>query len=265
MVNSENNSENNINLLIKKQFGREAEKYVHSPVHANQEELKWLMKDFIQPQKEWKALDIGTGAGHLAVNLASYVSKVIATDLTQEMLDQTIKQAQEKRLKNISTQIVDVHEIPFKTNSFDFVGCRIAAHHFHSIEKAIQEMIRVTNGIIYLQDTMAPSNKEAARYINHIEKLRDPSHIRTLSQDEWISLFKSNDCRIIKSQSKPKKWPLTWWTSRMSTPKTVVKEIIRLLENDYSQYSKFIDIRKREENNEWIIFPENIFLLAKKL
>ena len=49
--------ENEVNKLVKEQFGREAEKYVTSPVHKNPEDLKFI-QGFIKPLPTWTVLDI---------------------------------------------------------------------------------------------------------------------------------------------------------------------------------------------------------------
>ena len=52
--------------LVKRQYGAHAEGYVTSAVHAQGESLKRLV-ELVQPQKDWRALDISTGGGHTAL------------------------------------------------------------------------------------------------------------------------------------------------------------------------------------------------------
>jgi ubiquinone/menaquinone biosynthesis C-methylase UbiE len=102
--------------LTQEQFGREAEKYITSKVHASKSDLD-LVKKLINPQKTWIVLDIATGTGHLALKLAPHVKNVIASDITQKMLDQAWKGARERGIKNFETKFVDVHNIPFDAKS----------------------------------------------------------------------------------------------------------------------------------------------------
>ena len=156
--------ENEINIKIKEQFGREAVKYVNSPVHANPEDLKFILK-FIEPKRKWLVLDIATGGGHLALTLSPKVSKVFSTDLTEQMLDQVTKQAKEKKINNLETKQEDVHNLSFKSDTFDLVCSRIAPHHFHNVNKALEEMSRVTkrDGYIFIQDTSGQSGSVRAQ------------------------------------------------------------------------------------------------------
>jgi len=55
---------------------------------------------------------------------------------------------------------------------------RLALHHYADARKALAEMARVlqTRRIVALTDNVVPPDKQTAGYINHFEKLRDPSH-----------------------------------------------------------------------------------------
>ena len=256
--------ENEINIKIKEQFGREAVKYVNSPVHANPEDLKFILK-FIEPKKKWIVLDIATGGGHLALTLSPKISKIYATDLTEQMLDQVNKQAKEKKINNLETKLEDVHNLSFESETFDLVCSRIAPHHFHNIGKALKEMSRVTKkgGYIFIQDTLAPENPEAKEFFNRVEKLRDPSHVHDLSESEWIDLFRNTRLKIIKQAKNEKSWPLKWWTERMSTPPEVVAEIKQLLDENKTKFRYSIRLDK-DEDGEYILRPLNGYFLVQK-
>ncbi|MCK9912910.1 hypothetical protein MXD81_27395, partial [Microbacteriaceae bacterium K1510] len=57
-----------------------------SESHAAGDDLTLLI-DWLMPEPGWVALDIATGGGHVAKNLAPRVKQVIATVLTREMLE----------------------------------------------------------------------------------------------------------------------------------------------------------------------------------
>jgi ubiquinone/menaquinone biosynthesis C-methylase UbiE len=260
------NQKNDDHSLVKNQFSRVAEKYTSSPVHAKKEDLDFAVS-LIKAEKHWNVIDLATGTANFAIALSPYVNHVLATDITEKMLVEGKKTLTKKNIKNIDLEIADVHNLQYENDKFDLTVVRIAPHHFNDIEKAIQEMVRVTkaNGYIFVEDTVAPSNKEASIFLNHIEKLRDPSHIRDLSKSEWVEYFRRNSCEVLTVEIRAKKWPLTWWTDQMKTSEENVKEINRLLTLNYEKYSQAIDIRKFEpEDEEWTIYPNNIYLLAKK-
>ncbi|MHA1978818.1 MAG: class I SAM-dependent methyltransferase [Candidatus Hodarchaeales archaeon] len=268
MPQEKNNTDSNV--LIKEQFGREAAKYVSSRIHSSKNDLEEVI-ELLQSaglNSAWIALDIATGAGHLALTIAPFVSKIIASDLTQEMLDQAERLRLDRKLLNVETQLIDVHENPYSDETFDLITSRIAAHHFYNISLAVQEMVRVLKpgGRIFIQDTISPVDSEAADFINHLERLRDPSHIRSLSPTEWITLLEQNGCKIFDTYTRRKKWPLQWWMNRMSTPPDSQDTIRELLDENYQKYHEYIEIERlqTEDSIEWTIYPLNGYFLAVK-
>ncbi|NEU31006.1 class I SAM-dependent methyltransferase [bacterium LRH843] len=76
-----------------------------------------------------------------------------------------------------------------------------AAHHFPNPARFIAEVARVLtpNGKFILIDNVVPDDKQLAAFINTFEKLRDDSHVRCLSMNEWLHLLKVNQlCPLIK-------------------------------------------------------------------
>lgn len=66
-------------------FGPRAEAYVTSADHDAPDELALLVAA-ADPQPGWLAVDVATGGGHTALAFAPAVARVVATDLTPEML-----------------------------------------------------------------------------------------------------------------------------------------------------------------------------------
>ena len=72
------------------EFGSNAESYAKSTVHAEGTSLQRTVA-IVQPAHHRNVLEITTGARHNAFAFAPFVRKVIATDITPEMLTQTEK------------------------------------------------------------------------------------------------------------------------------------------------------------------------------
>lgn len=157
--------------LIQQQFGANADKYATSAVHARGESLARLV-ELTHPQPDWLVLDVSTGAGHTALAFAPRVVRVIAVDLTPEMLETARRLANERGITNIEFKPADAHALPFDDNTFDLVTNRIALHHYTDARQAIAEMARVLkpNGILGFTDNTVPPNKQLGGYINHFEK-----------------------------------------------------------------------------------------------
>ena len=82
------------------------------------------------PQPDWHVLDVATGAGHTALAFAPLVARVVASDITGEMLAEAAKLAGARGLANVETAHAEAGNLPFPDASFDLVTCRLAAHHF---------------------------------------------------------------------------------------------------------------------------------------
>jgi len=170
---------------VKQVFGKHAKSYITSSIHARGESLEQLVA-LVDPKPGWKALDIATGAGHTAYAFAPHVTHVWATDITSEMLEATEQGARQRGLDNITTEYAHADNLPYEGDSFDLVTCRLAAHHFPDISAFLGAARRVLSkgGKLAVVDNIVPPGP-AGDYINAFDKLRDNSHRRSLTMDEW--------------------------------------------------------------------------------
>ena len=211
---------------VQEQFGANAEKYATSQVHAKGASLGRLV-ELAQPQPDWQALDIAAAAGHTALTFAPHVKHVTATDITPEMLPVAARQAAERGISNISLETADAENLPYPDNQFDLVTCRIAAHHFPNVARFLAESARVLRpgGLLAVVDNIAPGSRlrgkkgrewrAAGEYYNAFEMLRDPSHHRCLSLEEWVDAF-SEAGFTLKEQETAVKWlDFDSWAARM--------------------------------------------------
>ena len=213
--------------LVQQQFGAYAAAYSNSAPHAKGESLARIV-DVAAPQAHWTALDVATGAGHVAAALAPWVASVVASDITPEMLGEAQKLAAKRGLANMTTAVADAERLPFAAATFDLVTCRIAPHHFPHVARFVAEVRRVLRpgGTFALVDNIAPDERslpgfakaqlrEAAIAYNTFEKLRDPSHERCLTLSEWLELIEDTGLAVRHHEilAKPMSYPD--WLGRM--------------------------------------------------
>lgn len=230
----EKNKTSSIHERVSAQFGAAAAAYTTSPVHADPDALRQVV-ELAEPRPTDRALDIATGAGHTALALAPRVAEVVAYDMTQPMLRETARNAAARGLTNIVTQQGIAEALPFPDASFDIVTVRTAPHHFADIRAALREMARVAKpgARIVVVDSTAPEDADLDRQWNHIEKLRDPSHVRNHTPSEWRSMLADAGLRVTFEESSfalenGRPMDFAAWVRRMNTPPEAVEELTRL-------------------------------------
>jgi ubiquinone/menaquinone biosynthesis C-methylase UbiE len=199
---------------VRAQYGSVGDAYVKSAGHATGKDLA-RMVEVAQPLPTDRLLDIATGGGHVARTFSPYVGRVVASDLTPEILHHAGVAFAEQGIKNIETRIADAESLPFDDGSFEIVTCRIAPHHFPHPDQFVSEVARVLTpgGRFILIDSTVPDG-EAGMFVNVIEKLRDPSHVRSLTIAEWQSLLSQAGFEISTVETFPKRHDFAEWTSR---------------------------------------------------
>jgi SAM-dependent methyltransferase len=90
-------------------------------------------------------LDVATGTGEPGLTISSIVrsGKVIATDLSEDMLSVAREKANIRAINNFETICSDTFLLPFDDNSFDAVTCRLGIMFFPDIQLGLKEMRRV--------------------------------------------------------------------------------------------------------------------------
>ena len=215
---------------VQQEFGARAEDYATSPVHAQGPSLVRLIA-LTQPQRDWIVLDVATGAGHTALTFAPHVTQVVAVDLTREMLATAQRLATERGLTNIEFKTANAENLPFDANTFNVVTSRMALHHYSDARKAIQEMARVCkpHGLVALVDNIVPPDKQVAGYINHYEKMRDPSHNWAFPVARLQALFADAELELVHTETFSKEIEFEPWADRTkATPETKAKLLERL-------------------------------------
>ena len=145
-----------------------ADAYRESPTHAGDADLDTVV-EMCDPHEGKTFLDVASGGGHVARRLREQGAQVVTLDPSPGMGADVLASAE---------------HIPFADGSFDCVVTRIAPHHFQSIGDAVGEIARVSNGEVVIEDTLYSSEEH-----EQIEKLRDPTHVRSYSEEEWRELL----------------------------------------------------------------------------
>ncbi len=215
---------------VREQFGRAAERYAVSVVHAKGASLQRLV-ELAEPRPDDLVLDVATATGHTALALAPHVAQVVGTDLTEETLAVARRLAQERGITNVEFRPGDAEALPFSDDQFDLVTCRVALHHFPNPQQGVDEMARVCKpgGRVILVDNVVPEDEEVAAFINQFEVLRDPSHHRAYPISRLVEFFEAADLRVTHTETLAKPIEFYDWTWRMSVAPDVDAHLHDLL------------------------------------
>ncbi|TYK66819.1 class I SAM-dependent methyltransferase [Colwellia echini] len=180
----------NHNSEVISQFTQQAIPFSQLVGHLDSLELLVQMS---QVDLNSNVLDVASGPGLVATEFSKKCKNVECLDLTPAMLKQAKNRASEANILNMSFREGDAMNLPYEDNSFDVVLTRYSFHHFLTPEKALQEMIRVCKpgGRVVVADVAI--EQRFMEQFNHIERLRDSSHVSALSLDKFEQLFSSED------------------------------------------------------------------------
>jgi ubiquinone/menaquinone biosynthesis C-methylase UbiE len=162
---------------VEREFTRQAETFAASRTLAA-EEVTERLAAALGEERAPRLLDVACGPGVLSTVLSRRAERVVALDLTPEVLRLARNRSDAAGLPNLSFARGLAEQLPFAAGSFDAAVLRLALHHFDRpgpALRAIREALR-PGGRLALLDVLTSPDAETARLHNAIERLRDPSH-----------------------------------------------------------------------------------------
>ena len=167
-----------------------AQAYRESESHASGPDLE-LIADWAEGAT---ALDVATGGGHVARRLGEAGFQVVTVDPAPGMGADTTARAE---------------DLPFADGSFDTVVSRIAPHHFDDVQAAVGEMARVAKRVVIVEDSLYTDER-----VEEAEKLRDPTHVRNYTEEEWRAFFAAAGLESGRVEHVEKRHELEPWLAR---------------------------------------------------
>ena len=200
-----------------------AKAYRESPTHREGPDLD-LVVEWCEPEEGVKALDVATGGGHVARRLREEGAQVVTLDPSPGMQADVVARAE---------------DLPFADGSFDVVVSRIAPHHFTDVRAAVAEMERVSNRLVVIEDTLFSSDRH-----EHAEKLRDPTHVRNYTEDEWREFLTEAGLEVEQVECFEKTHPLEDWLARTGCEGEEAAEVRELLADRMTEDgSAWVDVK----------------------
>lgn len=259
--------------LAQERFGAFAATYATSRSHAKGGSLPRLV-ELVAPQPAWTALDIATGAGHVALALAPHLAHVVASDLTPQMLGVARGLAASRGIANISFADVRAEALPFADATFDLVTCRIAPHHFDDVRAFVSESARVLRpgGVFGLVENISPDPSMmegdaaalagAADEYNAFEKHRDPSHVRCLTLSEWRGLVADAGLAERHVELLDKPMMLGPWADQQSVGDAIKRDLKSMLLDGSAAFRAFVRPQENKGDVDFIL-TEAVIIAVK--
>lgn len=229
--------------VVTEQFGSTAAAYLTSSVHAQGADLQELAQ-IAASIPGARVLDLGCGGGHASFAVAPVVEKVIAYDLSEEMLKVVATAAAGRGLGNLAVRQGSADRLDFPDASFDLVCTRFSAHHWRQLPQALNEVFRVLKpgGRFIVIDTAAPADVLADTYVQAIELLRDTSHVRNVSLNSWRKLLRGAGFAIASDKTWKLRLEFDSWVARMRTPQDSITAIRALWQAAPGEVKAYFDL-----------------------
>lgn len=190
-------------------WSQRADAFRDSPTHREGPDLD-LLVEWCEPGRGVKALDVATGGGHVARRLRDEGCTVVTVDPAPGMRPDVVSRAE---------------DLPFEDGSFDVVTCRIAPHHFDDIRKAVAEMARVSQHLVVIEDNIFVDER-----VEEAERLRDPTHVRCYSEEEWKEFLTDAGLEVEQLERFERARSLEDWLDRVETPPKDAERVRELLQ-----------------------------------
>lgn len=207
---------------IQKAFTQQAAGFESGRMNFSKQEYLDYAVSRVAPRQTDDVLEVAAGTCACARAFAPHVASVTCLDMTAAML-----------------KVGDAAELPFEAEAFDVVFSRLAFHHFPEPTRPFAEMVRVLRpgGKLVLID-MEAAQEDLRAAEDALEKLRDPSHVRSLSRAEMLALYEAHGLSVEACEVVRMPVHLDAWMQHTDTPPAAQSLICRQMEEELSGGAK---------------------------
>ena len=164
-----------------------------------------LLKMLSEEHDLGEVVEFGCGTGYFTTVIAKSAEQVIATDISNEMLE--VAKIKLKDFQNITIKKIDCEDSRLPSNKFDTILMANVIHFIKAPNIALQECYRIlkTGGLLILVDYTGYSMKWSDKMKLGLRFFRrcgiPPRHFKTsLSPDEFCFIVKKSGFDIEKIQ-----------------------------------------------------------------
>jgi len=230
---------------VRARFAPVAANYASAKFHSSPENLREML-ELAQPHHGDLVLDVATGTGHVALALAPHVRRVYGLDLTREMLAQAHRLQTERSVENVSWVLGDAEHLPFEDETFDLYTVRAAPHHFPDVDAFLHEAHRVLRAGRHAIFIDCAPPLPARDVLHEVEVRRDPSHILSMTVDEWVERLEHAGFEVDTARARELDWDFEDWMQNMAVPAPLVAELASIVESSECQAREQLHPERRD-------------------
>jgi len=165
-------------------------------------DIKWRKKvvEIVKITNPKTVLDIATGTGDLAINLAeTSAEKIIGLDISSGMLEIGKTKISAKNLDNKIEMIIgDSENMPFKDDTFDAITVAFGVRNFETLEKGLKDILRVLKpgGTFVILETSIPKKFPFKQGYKFHSKVILPTIGKLFSKDKTAYKYLSDSASV---------------------------------------------------------------------
>lgn len=161
--------------------------------------------------QEQTVLDVATGTGIIATEIASKVKKVYGCDISPNMIDICKRKAAEKGISNVEFIVCDAYQLQYDTEMFDVVIVNNGLHVMTDPKKALFSINRVLKkGGLLIAPTYCHGNSLMSKLISMIMSIAGFKAYQKWSINSYLYFIEKNKFRIKYSSIKKDIIPLLY-------------------------------------------------------
>lgn len=258
MADKNNHGVNHIDIL-KREFQKQAKDFNAYQNVSSKEKCTNQVLEQLSLTGQEEVLEIAAGTCSFGRRIAPFVKHIVELDAVEEMLLKGKEENEKANITNASYMNGNAEDIPFRDNCFDIVVSRLAFHHFVNPDNVFNEMVRVLkpDGRLVILDMIA-NQDNLRKMADYYEKLRDPSHIKTFTENEFFQMLKQHSLIVECKNTICIPMELDAWLSLTEASNKVREEITSALQMEISGGTKtglfpYIENKKIRFSHHWIV------------
>jgi len=220
---------------VSAQFRRNPESFARmSALMSSSADAKFLhyMVSISGVARQDRVLEVACGPGACTFAFAERCGRAIGLDSSTELIAEARAAAARRGAGNAEFIVGEVERMGFRDGAFDAAVCRFSFHHFTDPARVLAEMARVIGprGWMVVVDVTASENPAKAALHNELERLCDPTHVRTLAASEFERIFSAEGFTVALKIERQSLSTVEEWTSFGPAPAKNIPIIRGILE-----------------------------------